>query len=67
MDRATVTYLVDGTTRQMLVTGPRISVQMGRRGTAVSVSAAADPGRVERVLMFRRADHVDIERGVRHV
>ncbi len=61
MDKATVTYLLDGTTK--VITGGYITTQLGPHSTIVHVSDRLG-GQVSRVHLFRRAEHVAVERGV---
>lgn len=62
-DRATVTYLVEGTTHEIVITGPRLKVQM--RDFASVVRITDDEGSMVRSLhFFRSAEHIHVERNV---
>jgi len=61
MDKAVVTYQLDGTTHHMTIIGPRISVQMHSNCTVIQVSESGD---VTEAHMFRYAEYVDIKRNV---
>jgi len=63
MDRATVTYQVGGTTQHKVITAGHISVQMGPDATLVHLSDRLG-GTVTRAHLFRRAEYVDVERGI---
>ena len=68
MDRATVTYLVDDTVQTEVIEGGHVSVQMGRgrhrRGATIVQVSDRLGGIVTRAHLFRRAEYVDVERGV---
>lgn len=62
-DRATVTYLIDDTTDHMVITGPRVRVQMRKRCTVIRVTPATETRTLE-VHLFKRAEHVHVERDI---
>jgi len=63
MHSALVTYQVNGTVKTLHVTGAHIAVQMLEHATTVTVSEF-NGGRVVEAHLFRRADHVAIQRGL---
>lgn len=62
MDKASIVYKIDGTTRNMTVEGGHLTVQMLDHCTIVTVSDSIS-GRVSTTHMFRWADYVEIHRG----
>jgi hypothetical protein len=63
MDRVSVTYQIDGTTRHMVVTGTRLAIQMTADCTIVQVSGP-DPGDITEAHMFRHAEYIHVERNL---